>query len=198
MLIFVCINLIRYINQIVLTNRLRIWLPYVRPSGYWVTCLWQYTKETTFNHCHHALYTAYCIRTNTWYFIISQLTNLHLANLQLTNLQLTNLQLTNLQLTNLQLTNLQSLNKTFETCGRDFRCHYLPRPILAWNKQAADTGRCGNILVYIYIYIYIYSPIHAERIRLAHLMIRTSHIGARKCADHESHLIILKTSAPWF
>ena len=41
-----------------------------------------------------------------------------------------------------------------------------------------------------------YSPIHAEGILDVRLAVCTSHIGARKCADHESHLIILKTSAP--
>ena len=42
----------------------------------------------------------------------------------------------------------------------------------------------------------LYSPIHAEGILDVRLAVCTSHIGARKCADHESHLIILKTSAP--
>ena len=41
-----------------------------------------------------------------------------------------------------------------------------------------------------------YSPIHAEGILDVRLAVCTSHMGARKCADHESHLIILKTSAP--
>ena len=43
-----------------------------------------------------------------------------------------------------------------------------------------------------------YSPIHAEGIHLASLTIRALHIGALECAGHESHLIILKRSAPWF
>ena len=69
------------------------------------------------------------------------------------------------------------------------------RPLEFWSKQLNE-AQMNYSATDRELLAVPYSPIHAEGILDVRLAVCTSHIGARKCADHESHLIILKTSAP--